>query len=115
MNFSKHVDGEYLHEHTSLFMERFAAGSARGLIEAQKALDDRARESLISWEQDGIPPSAWNWAECRLRFPVMYELEAKTALADHTALSIAPCKKGAAGRVSLTIRYLPAPQEEEAY
>lgn len=93
-------------------MGHFAAGSARGLVEAQRALDDHARQSLTTWEQEGIPPSAWTWARCRLRFPVVYGLEPKTTPADHTRLSIAPRKKGAVGSLSLTIRYLPSQGEE---
>ena len=94
-------------------MGHFAAGSARGLVEAQEVLDEHARQSLTAWEQDGIPPSAWTWARCRLRFPVVYGLEPKTTPADHTRLSIAPRKKGAVGSLSLTIRHLPAQEEEE--
>lgn len=113
MGASERVEAGHLQEHAFPLMEHFAAGSARGLVEAQKAMDDRARESLTAWEQDGLPPSGWIWAECRLRFPVVFGLESKTTLADHTRLSIAPRKRGAVGSVSLTIRYLPtAPGEE---
>jgi len=92
---------------------RLAAGSARGLVEAQKALDDHARESLTAWEQEGIPPSAWTWARCRLRLPVVYGLEPKTAPGDLTRLSVAPRRGGTAGSVSLAIRYLPAWEETD--
>ena len=112
---SERGEAEYPQGDASPLIEHFAAGSARGLVEAQKVLDEHARQSLSAWEQEGIPPSAWTWAECRLRFPVVYGLESKTTLADHTRLSLAPRKKGAIGSVSLTIRYLPPPLEEEPY
>ena len=115
MSTSERFDAEYPQGDAFPLIEHFAAGSARGLVEAQKVMDDHARQSLTAWEQEGLPPSAWTWAECRLRVPVVYGLESKTTLADHTRLSLAPRKKGAVGSVSLTIRYLPAPPEEEPY
>lgn len=112
MSVSERVGAENPQADVFSLIGHFAAGSARGLVEAQGALDDHARESLTAWEQEGIPPSAWAWARCRLRFPVVYGLESKTTLADYTRLSIAPRNKGSVGSLSLTIRYLPAQEEE---
>lgn len=96
-------------------MERFVAGGVRGLVEAQKALDARGRESMTGWEEGGIPPSAWIWADCRLRFPVTFGVLSKTTPEDDTRLGVVPREEGVRGSLTFTIRYLPASLTEEAY
>ena len=94
-------------------IERFVAGAVRGLVEAQKALDERGHEGLIAWEQEGLPPSAWTWTECRLRFPLAFDVMSKTTPTDSTRLGVFPREEGVLGSLTFAIRYLPAPPKEE--
>jgi hypothetical protein len=64
--------------------EQFLAASVRGLVEAQKALDVYGRESLMAGEQEGIPPAAWMWSDCRLSLPVRFGFLSKAAPTDIT-------------------------------
>jgi hypothetical protein len=94
-------------------IEQFVAAGARALVEAQKALD--VRESLAAWEEEGLPPSAWTWVDCLLRFPVAFDVLSKSAPADGTRLSVVPREEGVRGSLTFTIRYLPAPSKEGTY
>ncbi len=92
-----------------LAVSRFCAESARGLVEGQRLLDEQARASLIRWEEDGLPPTAWTWARMRLDFPAQFQCWAKAGPGGTTGLAIASTGR-AAGRVVLTLRYQPTPQ-----
>lgn len=48
-------------------LERFGVLCARGLVEAQRALDERTGRSLERWSEEGIPPSAFYFNGCTLR------------------------------------------------
>lgn len=91
-------------------MEQFFAASVRGLVEGQRLLDEHGREQILSWDQHGIPPTLWTWAECRLRFAVDFGFRAKTNSAEQTQLTIAPRNSGQAS-LTLSFRYIPTPQD----
>lgn len=93
-------------------MQDFFAAIAQGLRVAQESLDERGRESIVTWEQEGLPPTVWTWADCSLHFPVAFRLLPKATLADATQLAVAP-RKDAQIRLKLTVRYLLTPQAEE--
>lgn len=92
-----------------LAVSHFCAASARGLVEAQRLLDEQARASLIRWEEDGLPPTAWTWVRMRLAFPAQFQCWAKAGPGGRTSLAVASTGR-AVGRVALTLRYQPAPQ-----
>ncbi len=96
----------------SLLMQAFFAAGARGLVEAQQALDERGRDSLIAWEQEGRPPTVWTWASYRLRFPVAFRCLPKTVAAGSSHLALAP-RQASQGSLTLTFRYLLTPQDED--
>ena len=93
-------------------IQNFFAAIAQGLIVAQESLDERGRESVVTWEQEGLPPTVWTWADCRLRFPVAFSHLPKTTFANATQLAIAP-RQDSKSRLTLTIRYILIPQVEE--
>ena len=86
----------------------FGAGM-RAMFEAQDALAEKARESLVAWEERGIPPTAFSFNLFRLGFPVAYGCEPREAAKETSALTIAP-RHGGVGALSLGIRYVPTPQ-----
>ena len=90
-------------------LDRFAAGCARALREAQYALDERARESLDRWDEHGIPPSAWTLGRCEVRASAAFASRGGR----RPQLRVAP---RVLRRETLTIgfRYLPRPQDDEA-
>ncbi len=90
--------------------EVFAAG-ARGIVEAQQALDEHGRARLIVWETDGLPPTVWTCANCRLKFPAAFRLAPKVSASASTRIQVAP-RDDARGGVSLSFRYVLTPQEE---
>jgi hypothetical protein len=88
-------------------MEEFLAGSARGFVESQRALDEAGRASLDAWEETGVPPTVLAWTECRLRCPVSVDLRPKQAPSEQTGAGVAP---GGSGEITMTLRYLLSPQ-----
>jgi hypothetical protein len=92
-------------------MAHFFAGGARGLVEAQRGLDDRGRESLARWGEDGLPPVVLTWSTCRLRLPVRFGQVPKRGAAGRTAITVAPCRAGR-GTVAIGFRYLFAVHDE---
>lgn len=95
-----------------LSIQDFFAAIAQGLIVAQESLDERGRESIVSWEQEGLPPTVWTWADCSLHFPVAFRLLPKTTFTNATQLAIAP-RKDSKSKLTLTIRYILTPQAME--
>lgn len=93
-------------------IQDFFAAIAQGLRVAQESLDERGRESIVTWEQEGLPPTAWTWVDCSLHFPVAFTLLPKTTLANATQLAVAP-RKDAQSRLKLTVRNILTPQAEE--
>jgi hypothetical protein len=88
----------------------FAAG-ARGMVEAQQALDDHGRARLIIWETEGLPPTVWTCSNCRLKFPAAFRLAPKASASEATRVRVAP-RERAQGGISLSFRYVLTPQEE---
>ena len=97
-----------------VLMRDFFTAGARGLVEAQQALDERGRDSLMAWEENGLPPSVWTWAACRLRCPVAFRCQPKTGVTELTYLTVAPREAGR-GSLSLTFRYIPTHQGDEDF
>lgn len=90
--------------------ELFAAG-ARGMVEAQQALDEEGRARLLIWETDGLPPTAWTCSNCRLKFPAAFRVEPKADASQQTRVHVA-ARENSRGGVSISFRYVPTPQEE---
>jgi hypothetical protein len=88
-------------------LREFSLAGARALVQAQALLDEQARASMVRWEEDGLPPTAWNWARYRLAFPVTFVCQGRASAYTTTALAIAPAND-APGRVVLSFRYSPA-------
>jgi len=89
-------------------LTKFAAMLARGLVEAQAALDEHGRGRIVAWEQDGLPPTVWAWSRCRLRLPVAWRCAARTEATARLALT--PSARGPVS-VTLGFRYLLTPAE----
>jgi hypothetical protein len=89
-------------------MTNFFAGCAHGLVEAQQALDEAGRKSLVDWEENGIPPTILMWSQCQFRFPVTISVDTT----DESAVQIRP-RHQPLGSVSLSFRYIPTPQLDE--
>ena len=87
------------------------AATARGLVEAQEVLDARGSQSLITWDGEGIPPSMWVWADCRLRFSPALSCLPKSKLTERTRLKIAAHNEGPCS-LTFTIRRLSTRQTE---
>lgn len=85
--------------------------TARELVDAQKELDFRGRQSLINWQEDGTPPSAWYWSECRVSLPVSFNCRGKEGKDGKTQLGLAP-EKGKKSNVTMTIQYVTTIQNQ---
>lgn len=94
-------------------LDKFMEAGARGIVEAQQALDWHGRGRLLEWETEGLPPTVWTCASCRLKFGLAFSVRPKTRAAETTAVDIAPNDE-ARGLLSLSFRYIPTPQDEEA-
>jgi hypothetical protein len=92
-------------------LEEFFAAGARGMVEAQQALDEHGRARLLVWETDGLPPTVWTCSNCRLRFPAAFRVEPKARASEATRVRVAT-RESAHGGVSLSFRYVLTPQEE---
>ena len=90
--------------------ELFAAG-ARGMVEAQQALDEQGRARILLWETDGLPPTVWTCSNCRLKFPTAFRVAPKTSALETTRVRVAT-RESARGGISLSFRYILTPQEE---
>lgn len=88
----------------------FSVAGARALAQAQGLLDEQARASMVRWEEDGLPPTAWTWARYRLSFPVTFVCRGRASAYTTTGLAIAPARD-APGQVVLSFRYSPADLE----
>jgi hypothetical protein len=88
----------------------FAAG-ARGMVEAQQALDEEGRARLLIWETEGLPPTVWTCSNCRLKFPAAFRVEPKADASRATRVHVAP-RADSRGGVSISFRYVLNPQEE---
>ena len=88
----------------------FAAG-ARGMVEAQQALDEEGRARLLIWETEGLPPTVWTCSNCRLKLPASFRVEPKADASQATRVHVAP-QENSRGGVTLSFRYVITPQEE---
>jgi hypothetical protein len=95
----------------SLLIDDFFGSASRGLVEAQHALDDDARQRMAMWETDGIPPHAWTVSRCRLAFPIPLACLPKRTVAERTSLWIRP-GSAASAQLAVTIGYRLSPLEE---
>ena len=93
-------------------LDKFLEAGARGLVEAQQALDAKGRQSLLAWETYGMPPTVWTYSNCRLKMPLAFRVRPKTGAAEGTRLDIAP-RQAAYGGLSLSFRYILTPQAED--
>lgn len=93
-------------------LDKFLEANARGIVEAQQALDWHGRGRLLEWETDGLPPTVWTCASCRLKFDLAFRVRPKTRASETTGVDIAP-HSAARGRLNLSFRYVPTPQDEE--
>lgn len=93
-----------------LAMPKFFAASVRGLVEGQRLLDEHGREQILTWDQHGIPPTLWTWAECRLRFAVDFGVRPRATSTQSTQLMIRP-RASSPASLTLSFRYIPTPQD----
>ena len=75
-------------------VEELMAGVARGLVDAQLALDLRTDERMKALEEDGIPPSGIMLGHCRLALNVSAAIKPRRDFADHTRVLVAPRRQG---------------------
>jgi hypothetical protein len=94
-------------------LDKFLEAGARGIVEAQQALDERGRRSLLTWETDGLPPTVWTYSNCRLKMPLAFRVRPKTGAAEATLLDIAPPRREAHGGLCISFRYILTPQAED--
>lgn len=99
-------------EPPAVAMHEFFASATRGLVDAQQALDDDARERMRAWEENGIPPHAWAVSHCALAFPIPLECAPKSGVSQSTSLWLRPGPLAQA-RLTVSIRYRPIPIEED--
>lgn len=93
-------------------LDKFLEAGARGLVEAQQALDQDGRRSLLAWETNGLPPTVWTYSNCRLKLPLAFSVRPKTRAAEGTHIDIAP-RRASRGGLSLSFRYILTPQAED--
>lgn len=93
-------------------LAEFLAASASGFVQAQLALDQAARASLVRWEEEGLPPAAFAWTGFTLGFSVCFQCEPKRAAAAGTRLRVLPNRTPGA-RLEVTFTRAPAEGEEE--
>jgi hypothetical protein len=90
-----------------------AGALAASLVEAQNALDETGRASILAWEQDGIPPAALFWSECRLRLPLTLGCLARADAGAMTTLTTASRQARGQAAMTLVICYRPTPLDED--
>lgn len=95
-----------------VLMEDFFAAASRGLVSAQRSLDDEASRSLTAWEEDGVPPCAWAVSSCRFGFPISLECAPKAGVQQSTSLWLQQAGPSGAS-LTVNIRYQMRPLEEE--
>jgi hypothetical protein len=83
------------------------ARTAAGVVGAQRSLDERARESILRWQDEGIWPAAFAWTRVRVTLPVAFGLEGR-----QPRPHVSPARDASA-LVCLGIRYCPRDQETE--
>jgi hypothetical protein len=94
-------------------LDELLAGTARGLVDAQGALDEAARDSIVRWEEDGLPPTALAFVRCAVEVPVRWGTDARASQGSATRLALLPHETGAVrGTLRVAIRFLPTPQDE---
>jgi hypothetical protein len=96
---------------TCVPLDHLMAACARGMVETQQALDDRARESMDRWEEDGIPPSALALRQCRVQFPTTLTIVPKRSGVERARLHLHPRFEDQA-RVTVSYLYVSEPQSE---
>jgi hypothetical protein len=92
---------------TKVAMEEFFGGATRALVDAQLELDERGRDSIDAFDDNGVPPTAFAWARCRLSCPVAVGVIPRESPAARTSATLAP--RGA-GTIALAFRHLGSPQ-----
>lgn len=75
-------------------IEDLIGGVARGLVDAQLALDSRADERMKAWEEDGIPPSGTVLGGCRVSLTVSSTVSPRRGLSGPTRILVAPRRAG---------------------
>lgn len=94
----------------SVFMDDLITAAAKGMVDAQHALNEQTCESWARWEEHGIPPSGFMLSRCRMQFPTQVRLEARNGQ-PMNGLQLRPRFKSPA-RVTISYRYLPEPAKE---
>ena len=100
---------------TSVQLNELMMASAHGLVAAQKALNEEARESLKSSQANCIPASAFMLRHCRLRFPAAYSWTARSSGEETSEIVIRP-RFVSPTRITVSYLYRPKLQgKQEAY
>jgi hypothetical protein len=88
-------------------MEEVLAGVAAGVVDAQLALDDAARDSFEAFAESGVTPTALAWRTCRVVVPVAAGLAPKRGAGERTSATLAP---GGGATVTFALRHFGSPQ-----
>jgi len=84
--------------------------AVRGLVDAQLLLDDRGRDSLESFDDNGVPPTVWTWSTVRLSLNAELGFRGKKSAGDRTSVAARP---GGTARISVSLRYFESPQGDD--
>lgn len=95
---------------TSVTLNELMMASAHGLVAAQEALNEKARESLKSSQDECIPASAFMLRQCRLRFPAVYSWTARSGSEETSEIVIRP---RFVSRTRITVSYLYQPELQD--
>jgi hypothetical protein len=88
-------------------MEEVLAAIAAGVVDAQLALDDAARDSFDAFASSGVTPTALAWRTCRVVVPVAAGVVAKAVAGERTSATLAP---GGGATVTFALRHFGSPQ-----
>lgn len=91
----------------SVRLNELMVASAHGLVAAQQALNEKARESLKTSQDECIPASAFMLRQCRLRFPAVYTWTARSSSEETSEIVIRP---RFVSRTRITVSYLYQPK-----
>ena|SRR5436190_18664378 len=83
-----------------------AAATASALVNAQAALDERARDALLRWEDEAFPPAGFAWTAITCRFPLRITLSPKHSISETSELYATGVVHPRAG-LRLGFRYRP--------
>lgn len=94
----------------SVELNALMMASAHGLVAAQEALNQAARDSLESARDTCVPPSAFMLRHCRMRFPAAYQWTSRIRSEQASRVVLRP---RFTSRTTITISYLYLPKLQD--